>query len=281
MASMYAITAAGHFKFHANDLSGISRQVASIISFPCWLRNGRTSFGAGSQAGSVSESITFIPLFMVWALISSKGVFGWQTVAASAPFLAGTLIQGLLVLTVENYVYERWHGTLLYWAILLVAVAINVLGSGILPLVKKLSMVFHVIGYIVVMVVICVVSSTKHSTDPIQRGLRNHGLLPGLARFDQHRLYNRVQCHCRTRCLRPAAVLSDAHLPSFRPSTDEMGASRLFWALVLQATGTCNQPDRYYFSVVHEHLPCFSALPTHDGYQHELCVRRVWCCLYL
>ena len=75
------------------------------------------------------------------------------------------MIQGLLVLNYENYVYERWHGTLLYWAILLVSLAANVLGSDILPLLEKLSLVFHVIGFIVVMVVICVVSPTKHSRE--------------------------------------------------------------------------------------------------------------------
>lgn len=82
--------------------------------------------------------------------------------AASAPFLAGTMIQGLLVLNYETYVFKRWHGTLLYWAILVVSAATNILCSRILPLIENLSLAFHVCAFVVVLVVVCVVSPSKH-----------------------------------------------------------------------------------------------------------------------
>ncbi|KAM0554747.1 hypothetical protein ACHAPJ_006819 [Fusarium lateritium] len=90
--------------------------------------------------------------------------FGWITVAGSAPFLAGTMIQGLLVLNYpETYVYERWHGTLLYWSILVVASGVCILCNRILPLVEKVSMTLHVALFLVILVVMCAVSPTKNS----------------------------------------------------------------------------------------------------------------------
>jgi choline transport protein len=85
-------------------------------------------------------------------------------VAGSAPFLAGTMIQGLLVLNYapEEYTYERWHGTLLYWAILVFAASISIFGSHVLPLVEKASMVLHVLFFLVIVIVMCVMSPTKN-----------------------------------------------------------------------------------------------------------------------
>ena len=73
------------------------------------------------------------------------------------------MIQGLLVLNYDTYVYERWHGTLLYWAILCVATVVTIYGSRILPSVENISMVLHVTLFIVLLVAMAVVSPTKHS----------------------------------------------------------------------------------------------------------------------
>ncbi|KAL4963419.1 amino acid/polyamine transporter I [Aspergillus stella-maris] len=88
--------------------------------------------------------------------------FGWITVAASAPFLSGTMIQGLVVLNHQTYNYQRWHGTLIYWAILTVSDFTNVFGSRILPMVENLSLAFHIGAFVAVLVVTCVVSPVRH-----------------------------------------------------------------------------------------------------------------------
>lgn len=72
------------------------------------------------------------------------------------------MIQGLLVLNYDSYVFQRWHGTLLYWAILVLSALVNILGSRWLPLVENLSLLFHVGAFIVALVTICVVSPAKH-----------------------------------------------------------------------------------------------------------------------
>ncbi|UZP43174.1 hypothetical protein NXS19_010990 [Fusarium pseudograminearum] len=90
---------------------------------------------------------------------------GWISSAGSAPFLAGTQIQGLIVLNYPDYVFERWHGTMLCWVILICSAAICVLCSNTLPLIEKLTLVFHVGFFIVIIITMAVVSPTKHTPE--------------------------------------------------------------------------------------------------------------------
>jgi len=90
---------------------------------------------------------------------------GWISLAGSAPFLAGTQIQGLIVLNNPDYVFERWHGTMLFWAILIGAAAICILCSNALPLIEKLTLVIHVGFFVIIIVTMAVVSPSKHTPE--------------------------------------------------------------------------------------------------------------------
>ncbi|KAJ4247458.1 hypothetical protein NW762_013133 [Fusarium torreyae] len=91
---------------------------------------------------------------------------GWVALAGSAPFLAGTQIQGLLVLNYpDSYTFERWHGTMLFWAILIGSACICIFFSNSLPLIEKLTLVLHIGFFIIILVVIATVSPTKHSAE--------------------------------------------------------------------------------------------------------------------
>ncbi|EED13334.1 GABA permease, putative [Talaromyces stipitatus ATCC 10500] len=120
---------------------------------------------AGGQYHFISK---LAPLHMrkglSW-LVGWISTFGWIAIAASAPFSSGTLIQGLLVLNYEDYVFHRWHGTMIYWAILVISAIANIQGSRLLPLFEYLTLGFHVVAFIIVLVVICVVSPTKHAPE--------------------------------------------------------------------------------------------------------------------
>ncbi|EQB43057.1 hypothetical protein CGLO_18375 [Colletotrichum gloeosporioides Cg-14] len=88
---------------------------------------------------------------------------GWISFAGSAPFIAGTQIQGLLVLNYpDSYTFERWHGTLLYWAVLVSSASVCVLCSRILPLLEKITMGLHIGFYAVILIAMVVVSPKKH-----------------------------------------------------------------------------------------------------------------------
>ncbi|KAM0266892.1 hypothetical protein ACHAPA_006461 [Fusarium lateritium] len=94
----------------------------------------------------------------------ASSTLGWISLAGSAPFLAGTQIQGLIVLNYpETYVFERWHGTMLFWVILISSAAVCILCSNALPLIEKLTLVLHVGFLIIIIVTVAVTSPTRHT----------------------------------------------------------------------------------------------------------------------
>ncbi|KAL8808966.1 MAG: hypothetical protein Q9200_003855 [Gallowayella weberi] len=68
-------------------------------------------------------------------------VAGWQAFVASACYLCGTMIQGLIVLQHPTYTPELWHGTLLFWAVAAFGVFVNTVISRALPQIKGMFLV--------------------------------------------------------------------------------------------------------------------------------------------
>lgn len=62
----------------------------------------------------------FISYLMGWLC-----VLAWQVGCTSGAYLIGTQIQGLIVLNNHNYVYERWHGSLLAIVVCGLAILFN------------------------------------------------------------------------------------------------------------------------------------------------------------
>ncbi|KAK5025079.1 hypothetical protein LTR13_010639 [Exophiala sideris] len=99
-------------------------------------------------------------------LIGWLSVLGWQTGFASIAFIAGTLIQGLIVLNNENYVFERWHGTLLVVAITAFSIFFNTFLAKRLPIVEGLVLILHIIGFFAVLIPLWVLAPLN-STDVV------------------------------------------------------------------------------------------------------------------
>ncbi|PYI06804.1 putative GABA permease [Aspergillus sclerotiicarbonarius CBS 121057] len=99
-----------------------------------------------------------------WA-IGWIGTFGWISFAASAPFLAATMIQGLVVLNHETYEMERWQSTLIYWALVGLGTVINIWGSRLLSFVEGMSLLVHICAFIANVAVMWACSPTKHSAE--------------------------------------------------------------------------------------------------------------------
>lgn len=76
-------------------------------------------------------------------------VFAWQANIASVGYLTATQIQALIVLNNKSYVYERWHGTMIFWAVVLVSTCVNVVGIRILPHLETLVGILHVCLWVV------------------------------------------------------------------------------------------------------------------------------------
>lgn len=85
-------------------------------------------------------------------------VLGWQTGLASIAFIAGTLIQGLIVLDNPDYVYERWHGTLLVIAIVAFAAIFNTYLAKHLPKLEVMALGLHMLGFFAVLITLWVLA---------------------------------------------------------------------------------------------------------------------------
>ena len=66
--------------------------------------------------------------------------------------MAGTLIQGLIVLNHPSYEPTRWQGTLLTIAISGVAFFFNTWGAKQLPLLEGLILVLHIFGFFAILI---------------------------------------------------------------------------------------------------------------------------------
>ncbi|KAI9843986.1 MAG: hypothetical protein M1838_002392 [Thelocarpon superellum] len=114
-----------------------------------------------------------------WAVLLSWiegwiSILGWQAVTASVVFLGATQIQGLLVLNYESYVFERWHGTLLYTAIILLSVSVNVIGIKILPHIESVILILHFAFYFILLVPL-VYLSRQSSSEFVWTQFMNNG----------------------------------------------------------------------------------------------------------
>lgn len=76
----------------------------------------------------------------------------WVAVLATGSIYVGTILQGLTILNNPSYESQRWHGTLLCWAVLAVAVFINTVVSGLLPMIEGIILVVHVLGFFAVLI---------------------------------------------------------------------------------------------------------------------------------
>jgi amino acid transporter len=85
-------------------------------------------------------------------------VFGWQAAVTSISFLVATQIQGLIILNRPEYEPQRWHGTLLMWAVMLFSLVINVFAVRSLPLLQLLGGLMHVVFFIVLVVPLVLLS---------------------------------------------------------------------------------------------------------------------------
>lgn len=63
---------------------------------------------------------------------------------ASAAYLAGTQIQGIISLCDDTYVPKPWHGVLLYFAVLAYSVGVNIWGSGPLSTINLAAGMFPI-----------------------------------------------------------------------------------------------------------------------------------------
>lgn len=116
------------------------------------------------------SSAKFLSYITGWLTVG-----GWQGAVASGGFLTGTLIQGLIVLTVPSYDPKGWQGTLLYWAVIFFAVFINTIVSSTLPKFEGLILILHIIGFFVILIPLVILGPHENSADVFKTWLNEGG----------------------------------------------------------------------------------------------------------
>ncbi|KAJ9142926.1 Amino acid permease [Pleurostoma richardsiae] len=107
---------------------------------------------SGGQYHWISEFAPASTQRFVSYTVGWISVLGWQVGLASLAFLAGTMIQGLLVLNKPTYVFEAWHGTLLVIAITAFCIVFNTFLAKKLPMVEGMVLIIHVLGFFAVLI---------------------------------------------------------------------------------------------------------------------------------
>lgn len=100
---------------------------------------------------------------------------GWQASVASGGYLSGTLIQGMIVLNHPEYNFKQWHGTLLFWAVILVAVFVNTIISTLLPKLEGLILIIHVLGFFAVLIPLVYMASHGSSSSVFSNFINEGG----------------------------------------------------------------------------------------------------------
>ena len=126
-------------------------------------------FGSLATAASLAEMASISPTSggqYHWVALLAPRRFaiifswfaGWITAftriaaTASVAFLAGTLIQGLIILNYSTYSPQQWHCTLLYWAVIFFIVLINIYGNRAFPYIKMVAFILHVVFFFALLI---------------------------------------------------------------------------------------------------------------------------------
>lgn len=78
---------------------------------------------------------------------------GWQALVASGGYVTGTMIQGAVLLCNPSYINHKanWHGTLLFWGVILFAYLINTALGSLLSKFGGILLIIHILGFFAVL----------------------------------------------------------------------------------------------------------------------------------
>ena len=89
----------------------------------------------------------------------------WQAATASTTFLNATLIQALLALNYPDYEFQRWHGTLLFYAIIAVALFTTTYLGRLFPKFEAMVLFLHIIGFFAILITVVYLSPKSATSD--------------------------------------------------------------------------------------------------------------------
>ncbi|KAH8807566.1 putative GABA permease [Xylogone sp. PMI_703] len=92
-------------------------------------------------------------------------VLGWQTGITSIAFLTASQIQSLLVINNSQYVFQRYHGTLLIIGVCFFSIIFNTYLARRQPLIEGIVLILHICGFIAILVPLWVLAPRNKASD--------------------------------------------------------------------------------------------------------------------
>jgi choline transport protein len=102
----------------------------------------------------------------------------WVATVATETLFAGTMIQGVVALDYPDYDIQRWHGTLLTWAVICGCIFVNVVIPAWLPRFEVFMIVLHIAGFIAILVTLLVMTPELGSNASVWLTSLNEGGWP-------------------------------------------------------------------------------------------------------
>ena len=99
----------------------------------------------------------------------------WIATVATESLFAGTIVQGLVILSYPNYDAKAYQGTLLTWAVIAVNIFINVVTPGLLPKFEIMIMIFHLCGFFAIMITLLTTSQIGDASSVWLRAFNEGG----------------------------------------------------------------------------------------------------------
>jgi choline transport protein len=90
---------------------------------------------------------------------------GWLVGAAGGYYIMQTLLEALIEVYLPDYTFSNWQATLVMMAFVVITVLFNTFGTPLLPLVESISLVGHVVGWIITTIVLWVLCPKNSAHD--------------------------------------------------------------------------------------------------------------------
>jgi choline transport protein len=92
-------------------------------------------------------------------------VIAWQAATASAAWLNAGIIEAIAILNYPNYTPKPFHGVLIFYAVIAVALLMNTYFGRIFPKFEALALFLHIAGFFAILIVLVYLSPKASPSD--------------------------------------------------------------------------------------------------------------------
>lgn len=108
-------------------------------------------------------------------MVGWLSAIGWQVYLAGVAFMVGSVIQGLIALNVQDYVWRAWHGTLLTIAAITFCILFSTVLAAKLPLIEGTVLILHLAGLFAIIIPLWVMAPLGNADDALLIFTNNGG----------------------------------------------------------------------------------------------------------